>query len=357
MASRPCGVIKETYREDMGFFEKRFHWVGITLLFLVLLTLPFTASSLVYRLLTVIMVFSITIMGLNLLTCSHLFSVMHAALMGVGAYTVGFLSRPDHLGLSITPLPFIVTLPIAGIVTAGVAMFFFLPSLRVKLFYLLFTTTAGQFIIEWLLCYITKDIPGSVVYCATMGTHLGYPLTDVQQYYVILAITVIMALFMAHIGRSPLGKALMMIGEKDYAAQVQGLGLLKYKMIAAAISGFYAGVGGGLYGYIVGMVTPEHFYYLISWEMLGVGVIVGGLGSLVWGSILGSTVMWGIATGITMLVGALSAYAPWLGPTAFGFRAILYGAVIAGILIFEPRGFAALVRKAKRFFDLWPFSY
>lgn len=357
MSRRPCGVVKETYKEDMGFFEKKFHWVSLAILILVLLVLPFTASSLFYRMLMLIMLFSITIMGLNLLTCSYLFSVMHAALMGVGAFTVGFLSRPDHVGLAIPPLPFFITLPIAGIVTAGVAVFFFLPSLRVKLFYMLFATTAGQFIIEWILNFITKDIPGSVVYCATMGSVLGYPLTDVQQYYVFLLVTALMAFLIAHIGRSPLGKALIMIGEKDYAAQVQGLGLLKYKVVVSAISGFYAGVGGGLWSYMLGMITPEHFFYLTSWEMLGVGVIVGGLGSYVWGSILGATIMVGIAQGITMLVGALSGYAPWLGPTAFGFKAILYGAVIAGILIFEPRGFAALFRKGKRFFDLWPFSY
>jgi len=346
-SSRPCGVIKESYTADMSFFEKPFHYWAIGLLVLILIMLPFMAPEFYLNAILLIAIFGITIMGLNLLTQAYLFSVMHAALMGIGAFTTAFLSQQ---------LPFFVTIPIAGLMAAAVSVFFGLPSLRIKVFYLLFSTTAAQFIIEWVLNWITRDIPGSAVYTAPLGL-MGYQFGVLEQYYLYLFITAIMAYLIAHIGRTPLGKALVMIGEKDYAAQIQGVDLLKFKAIAFAISGFYAGVAGSMWSYMLGLVTPEHFPFLMSWELLGVGVIVGGLGSYVWGSILGSVMIIVVTQVTTELVTVLTPYMPWLGASAFGLRAIFYGIIIAAILILEPQGLASLLRKVKRYFDLWPFSY
>ena len=112
-----------------------------------------------------------------------------------------------------------------------------------------------------------------------------------------------------------------------------------------------------MWSYLLGLVTPEHFPFLMSWELLGVGVIVGGLGSYVWGSILGSIMIIVVTQATTGLVEVLSPYMPWLGASAFGLRAVFYGVIIAAILILEPEGLASLLRKVKRYFDLWPFSY
>ncbi len=344
--SRPSGVIKESFLADMGFIEKPFHYFALSFLFLFLITLPFMTSEYVLSQIILIAIFGVAIMGLNLLTTSQLFSVMHAALMGVGAFTAAFLSHN---------LPFFISIPLAGLMAAATSVFFGLPSVRVKGFYLLFSTTAAQFILQWIFNYMTRDIPGSAVYVASMipGLSLGM----VEKYYIFLAITVVMGYFIAHIGRTPLGKALIMIGEKDYAAQIHGLSLIKYKSIAFAISGFYAGVAGAMWGYNLGMVTPEHFPFLMSWELLGIGVIVGGLGSYVWGSLLGATMIIAVTQGTTILVGILTPYLPWLGAGAFGLRAVIYGLIIAAILIVEPHGLASLIRKVKRMFDLWPFTY
>lgn len=348
--SRPSGVFKESYKADMGFIQKRFHWFSLLLLFAFLFTLPLYANPYFISLFMLIFVFSIPIMGLNLLTTAGLFSVTTAALMGVGAFSASFLSQPPY------SLPFYLVIILSGIITMIVASLFAFPALRIKAYYMLFLTTATQFTIEWILNYLTKDIPGSAVYIAPMSL-FGYTFGDAEKYYVFLIIVIIMGYLIAHIGRSPIGKAIIMIGEKDYAAHIFGIDPLKYKALAFAIYGFYSGIGGAMWGYQIGLATPEHFYYLTSWEMLGVGVIVGGVGSFVWGSVLGTVVMIGISQGITILVSNLSAYMPWLGPLAFGFKALLYGIIIAGILIAEPHGLASLIRKIKRFFDLFPFSY
>jgi branched-chain amino acid transport system permease protein len=345
--SRPSGVIKETFLADMGFIEKPFHYFALSLLGLFLIILPFVTSEYILSQIILIAIFGVAIMGLNLLTTAQLFSVMHAALIGVGAFTAAFLSQS---------LPFFITIPLAGLMAAGASVLFGLPSVRVKGFYLLFSTTAAQFILEWIFNWMTRDIPGSAVYVEAMGI-AGYTFSAIERYYIFIIIALIMGYLIAHIGRTPLGKALVMIGEKDYAAQIQGLSLLKFKSIAFAISGFYAGVAGAMWGYNLGMVTPEHFPFLMSWELLGIGVIVGGLGSYVWGSLLGATMMIAVTQGTTVLVGALTPYLPWLGAGAFGLRAVIYGLIIAAILILEPHGLASLVRKIKRFFDLWPFSY
>ncbi len=346
-SSRPCGVIKESYKADMSFFEKPFHYWAMGLFALVLLILPFTAPEFYLDTILLIAIFSITIMGLNLLTQAYLFSVMQAALMGVGAFTTAFISHQ---------LPFYISMPISGLMAALVSVFFGLPSLRIKVFYLLFSTTAAQFIIEWFFNWITRNIPGSAVYTAPLAI-FGHQLGVVEQYYLYIVITAVMAYLIAHIGRTPLGKAIVMMSDKDYAAQIQGVDLLKYKAMAFAISGFYAGIAGSMWSYMLGLVTPEHFPFLMSWELLGVGVIVGGLGSYVWGSILGSVMIIVVTQVTTELVAVLSPYMPWLGASAFGLRAIFYGIIIAAILILEPEGLASLLRKVKRYFDLWPFSY
>jgi branched-chain amino acid transport system permease protein len=344
---RPCGVIKESYVSDMAFFEKNFHYVSIAILAISLIILPFVAGEFLARMLVLVSVYSIALMGLNLLTRAHLFSVMTAAIMGVGAFTAAFISES---------LPFPIVLFIAGLVASGTSVFFMLPSLRIKVFYLLFSTTAAQFIIEYILNWSVRDVPGSVAYTTPMGI-FGYEFTWIEEYYTCIGIAALLGFVIAHIGRTPLGKAIVMIGEKDYAAQIQGISLLKFKSIAAAISGFYAGVGGALWAYALGLITPEHFPFLLSWEMLGVGVIVGGLGSYVWGSILGAIMMIIVSQYTTVLVEVLEPFVPWLGAGAFGLRAIIYGIIIAAILIFEPHGLASLIRKVKRFFDLWPFTY
>ena len=346
-SSRPCGVIKESYAAEMSFFEKPFHYWAMGLFVAILVILPFTAPEFYLNVILLIAIFAITIMGLNLLTQAYLFSVMHAALMGIGAFTTAYLSHQ---------LPFFITMPLAGLMAAAVSVFFGLPSLRIKVFYLLFSTTAAQFIIEWILNWLTRDIPGSAVYASPLGL-MGHQFNILEQYYLYLFITALMAYLIAHIGRTPLGKALVMMGEKDYAAQIQGVDLLKFKAIAFAISGFYAGIAGSMWIYLLGLVTPEHFPFLMSWELLGVGVIVGGLGSYVWGSILGSVMIIVVTQVTTALVTVLSPYMPWLGASAFGLRAIFYGIIIAAILILEPQGLASLLRKVKRYFDLWPFSY
>ena len=347
--SKPSGVFKESYIADMGFIQKRFHLISICLLFASLLTLPLYANDYIISLIMLIFTFSIAMMGLNLLTTAGLYSVATSALMGIGAFTASLLSLPP------LSLPFYVVLPICGVEVAAISSLFAFPTLRVKGYYVLFLTIAIQFTVDWILNYSVKNVPGSVAYIAPIEI-LGYTLTVREEFYLYLFITALFSYLIAHIGRTPLGKAIIMIGEKDYAAHIFGLSPLRYKAIAFAIYGFYSGVGGVLWGYLLGMVTPEHFTYFLSWEMLGM-VIVGGVGSFVWGSILGTIVMIVISQGIIVFVSNLSVYFPWLGASAFGIRAILDGAVIAGILIADPHGFVALLRKIKRFFDLFPFSY
>ena len=350
MASRPSGVVKESYLADMAFLQKRFHHVGLAIFLGFIFLVPFIESSFLPRFIMLICVFAVALMGLNLLTTAYLFSVMHSAIMGVGGFSAALLSQPPF------SLPFYLTIPLAGMIASVVSVFFGLPSLRVKTFYLLFSTTAAHFIIVWILSFIVKDVPGTVVYTKPMEI-LGYKLTPLEQYYTFVIITILMALAIAHIGRTPFGKALIMIGEKDYAAQIHGLSLLKYKAIAFMIAGFYGGVGGALWSYLLGLITIEHVSFELGWEMLGVGVIVGGLGSYVWGSVLGAILMRAVVDGLNFIVSNLAATMPWLSQAAFGFRVIIFGVIIAVILILEPRGLAALLRKVKRFFDLWPFSY
>ena len=138
----PCGNFKTDYRDELAIFDTDFGrlWisVGIVLLFGVV---PFISSTCILHILNAIGIYAIAAVGLNLLIgYTGQISLCHGALFGVGAYTAAILVV--RVGL-----PFLLTVPIAGVVSAAAGMVFGLPSARLKHLYLC-VTLAGQLIID-----------------------------------------------------------------------------------------------------------------------------------------------------------------------------------------------------------------
>jgi len=141
----------------------------------------------------------------------------------------------------------------------------------------------------------------------------------------------------------------------DLAAEIIGINLFRYKLIAFAISSFYAGIAGALWVGFMRIVTPEHFPFYLSIQYLAM-VIVGGLGSVL-GSIFGAIFMTLVPELLNVLSGILKDV--FAGTTQFfiPLKEVLFGSLIVLFLIFEPRGLAEIWRRIKAFFLLWPFSY
>jgi branched-chain amino acid transport system permease protein len=127
---------------------------------------------------------------------------------------------------------------------------------------------------------------------------------------------------------SPVGRAFVAIRDGEVAAQSLGIDLLRYKSLAFAMSGFYAGVAGALYCGLLGFVGPESFDLLQMILHKG-AVVLGGMGSVV-GSVIGGTLL-------TVLVEITK-------EAKFSIE-IAFGGLLVVFVLFQPSGLIVFIRK------------
>ncbi|MBW2064589.1 MAG: branched-chain amino acid ABC transporter permease [Deltaproteobacteria bacterium] len=349
----PCGNFKESYYQELTIFETDFGrlWlvIGLVLLFLVI---PFVSSPFTLYILNIIGIYSIAAVGLNLLIgYTGQISLGHGAFFGVGAYTAAILANK-------VSMPFILSIPAAGIMTAAVGIIFGLPSARLKHLYLLIATLAGQKIIEYVLVQwesLTGGAAGiSIVGASLLGIDLS---SDRAFFYVIFACFVLLTWIASNLVRSRYGRAFIAIRDNDRAAEGMGIPLFPYKLLSFAISSFYTGVAGGLYAYYIMSITPEPFDLWLSIVFIAM-IIIGGLGNIP-GSVFGAVFIVVLeeilshATEYLMNIGTTMGAAITIAP----LREFVFGLAIVLFVIFEPKGLAEVWRIVKSSFRLWPFSY
>jgi branched-chain amino acid transport system permease protein len=352
---RPCGNFNESYEEELSIFETDFGrlWllVGLIILFGIL-PLPFISGPGVLHILNMIGIYSIAAVGLNLLIgYTGQISLGHGAFFGVGAYAAAILATK-------VGVPFILSVPAAGIITAAVGIIFGLPSARLKHLYLLIATLAGQIIIEYVFVQwesLTEGANGiSIVAASLFGLDLG---NDRTFFYVIFVSFVIMAWIAVNLVRTRYGRAFIAIRDNDRAAEGMGIPIFRYKLLSFAISSFYAGFAGGLYAYYMISITPEPFNLWLSIEFIAM-IIIGGLGNIP-GSVLGTVFIVILNEGLSQIteylmnMGASASVAITIAP----LREFVFGLAIVLFVIFEPKGLAEVWRIIRSNFRLWPFSY
>jgi branched-chain amino acid transport system permease protein len=161
-----------------------------------------------------------------------------------------------------------------------------------------------------------------------------------------------------NIVRSRLGRAFVAIRDQDIAAEIIGINIFRYKLLAFAISSFYAGVCGVLYTYYFGIANYEAFQIGVSIDYLAM-IIIGGLGSVL-GSILGAVFVTMLPIAIRLCVEMFGGYF-WdtaaLSAVAASMRLVIFGFLIIFFLVVEPEGLNRLWRNIRNYFRVWPFSY
>jgi branched-chain amino acid transport system permease protein len=168
---------------------------------------------------------------------------------------------------------------------------------------------------------------------------------------------VIMTYFAKSLVRGKVGRALVAIRDNDIAAEIMGINVGSYKILAFGIGCFFAGISGSLWAHYCGYVNTE--FFLISESIWFLGFLVlGGVGSIL-GAILG-VIAW------QLLDQAVVRIAPFLESLAItggtgeiwaSLSIILYAIVIIIFLVFEPRGLAHRWEIFKAFYRLHPFAY
>jgi branched-chain amino acid transport system permease protein len=349
----PCGNFKETYEEELTIFETDFGRVsllaGIIILFGIV---PFVSSAYVLYIINTIGIWAIAAVGLNLLIgYTGQISLGHGAFFGVGAYSAAILATKAGA-------PFLIAVPVAGVITSLVGMIFGMPSVRLKHLYLCIATLAGQFILEYVFVQwesLTGGAAGITIFSASIfGIDLG---TDRGFYLVIFGCFTVMTWMAVNLTRTRYGRAFIAIRDNDRAAEGMGIPIFTYKLLSFAISSFYAGLAGALYAYYTMSITPEPFNLWLSVEFIAI-IIIGGLGSIP-GSIFGSIFIIALneilshATDFLMNMGASTGIAITMAP----LREFVYGLIIILFIIFEPKGLAEVWRIVRSNFRLWPFSY
>ncbi len=346
MSVRPAGDFKTSYARDMALLDIRFYRAGFGLLLLVLGLAPLLLGRYLF-LLNAIGIFAVGAIGISLLTgFAGQISLGHAAFMAVGAYT-------SWLATTRFGLPFLVALPLSGVAAFVVGAVVGLPSLRIKGLYLAIATLAFQFITEYVIIHTVGGSGGNVVPAPRVG---GLQIRgETQFYFLLLPVWLMGGIFAANLIRGRVGLALMAVRDRDYAAQVLGVNLLYYKVLAFALAAFYAGIAGSLFAHYNRVISSEHFSIITSIDYIAM-IVIGGLTSL-WGPHLGAAFVILLSQVLKIVTPAVVALVPAFGKAATSVREIAFGAMLIGLLIWEPGGLAMLLRKFKRYLDLWPFTY
>jgi branched-chain amino acid transport system permease protein len=349
--SLPCGVRNYNYAQDMAIVRTRTQWGMLIGFLVVLFTAPLYLSNYWLSVFDVIGITLIAATGLNILVgyCGQL-SIGHAGFIAVGAYTSAVLT--NRFGV-----PFLAALVSAGLLSGLIGLVFGLPSVRVKGFYLAITTIAAQFIIIWVINHwgITGGFLGITVPYASIG---GLVLrSKSSQFYLIIIIAVIAVFLAKNLARTKVGRAFIAIRDNDLAAEVMGVNLLYYKLLAFFIGCFFAGIAGSLLAHWAGSLSTEIFSFQESILYVGM-IIIGGLGTTL-GPVLGVVFIRILQQVLTVdLVPFLERSFTML-PSGFasGVTPMLFGLVIILFLILEPRGLAHRWSLFKAEYRLWPFSY
>jgi len=249
-----------------------------------------------------------------------LFSFGHAAFYGIGAYTAGILStRYDF--------PFLLTLPLAGIVAAIFGAAIALPTLRLRGIFLALVTIGFQqitflVIMNWIgLTRGPMGIPGippaSILDWEPSGNR-GY-------YYLILAIDLIVLFLIARIINSRVGRTFVAIREDELAAQSISINTFHAKVLSFVIATFFAGIAGAFFAHHARFISADSFRLEETFLILTM-LIVGGMGSFL-----------GPVIGAVFLV-----ILPEIFRFLLEYRGVVYGLIMIATILFRPEGIAGV---------------
>lgn len=354
--SRPSGIFDEKYEQDYIIIRTPIQKIAFASCLSAFLIGPLVLSSYLMVLLSFIFIAIIGALGLNLLMgYTGQISLGQAALMAVGAYTCAWSTI--FLGLD-----FISSVIIGGLSTMLMGLVIGIPSLKIKGFYLAITTLLAHYLIFFILSLPQLEpivqpwyglrLPRTKIFLFEVPSE--YRVTIF--YYILFTSAVLAIITCNNIVRSKLGRAFIAIRDNDNVAEVLGVDVFKYKLLSFAISSFYVGVAGALYAYYVKIIVPGHFDIRVTIEYIAM-ILIGGLGRI-WGSILGAIILILLSEVLRITV---SVYLTPVFPAAAGLldplRVMIFGSIIILIIILEPQGFVALLRRIKEYFKLWPFRY
>jgi branched-chain amino acid transport system permease protein len=355
MLYRYAGRLPTSYAASRAVFDHPFdRSAAVLLLVFAGGVLPLIGNDYLFE--AVLMPFlalSLAAVGLNLLTgYAGQVSLGTAAFMAVGAFSA------YNIQLRIPELPLLATFVLAGLVTAGVGLVFGLPSLRLKGFYLAVSTLAAQFFVQWVFTkfgWFSNYSPSGVISAPHLDVFGIDANSPVGRYLLSLGVVVALTWVAVRLARTQTGRNWIAVRDAEVAATIIGVPVLHAKLLAFAISSFYAGVAGVLWAFCyLRTVEPAGFDLERSFQVLFI-IIIGGLASTK-GAFFGSAFIVVFPLLLSRIGNALFASVFDAGIVEV-VNKIVVGALIIAFLIAEPAGLAALWSRFKLRLKTWPFAY
>lgn len=246
-------------------------WITTALLVALLAAVPFLLKDSPYQMAIVTGAFFWAIMSSSwalLAGIAGQFSFAHVAFAGLGAYTAGLLGRD----LGVTPLMGIII----GTLLAGfVGLIIGLLCLRLRAAYLALFTIAFSEMVRLILLTEFQFTEGSN---GLRLSKLWVGITGTQEYYVMLALLLVVMALMYWLLGSPIGLFLRSLREDQEAASAMGVNVVRYKVLVFLITSLIAGLAGAVFYHHVGIVTPNTIE-ILQMSMVIAMAVIGGMES------------------------------------------------------------------------------
>jgi branched-chain amino acid transport system permease protein len=305
--------------------ERTLRLAGVWALVVLALLVPFLFGPYRVGQFTLVLVYAVAVLGLNLLVgYNGQISLGHGAFFALGAYTAALLIEKAGL-------PYLLTLPIAGVVAFAAGFLFGVPALRLRGLYLALVTLGLAIAFPQLIKRfddLTEGTQGLTVEQPTAPSWL--PLADDQFLYLLtLLVAAVMFAGAWSLMRSQVGRAVKAVRDGEIPASTLGIDLASTKTRVFALSAGYAGVAGALYVFAIGFVAPEAFTVTVSLAFLA-AIVVGGLATIA-GALFGA-----------LFIEFVPVYASDVNDALTG---VIYGGVLILFMYLLPDGAVGLLRR------------
>jgi len=296
----------------------------------VLIIVPNTGSFIIL-LVTRALAFSILVMSLDiLLGYTGLASLGQAAYLGIGAYTTAILATKYHIGLG---WDFWLVVLLGILFGAALAAIFGLLAIRASgVYFLMITLALGQCV--WGLAYRWNSLTGgdNGINVRERPKFGGIDLANEQTFFfLVFAVFCAALLLMYTLVRSPFGRSLAGIRERELRMQILGYNTWLHKYIAFIIAGAFGGLSGVLWAHTAGIVSPVNVELPTSVDALLMAVL-GGSGTLV-GGVIGTFIVFGLREFLSTLV-------PW-------WQYVL-GVVYVATILYLPTGLMGVPERLRQ---------
>lgn len=324
----------------------RHHFVATFVLFGLLMVGVFAAqrylNAYLIRILNTACIYVVAAVAYNLVNgVTGQFSLGPNAFMAIGGYTVALLMLPlaqkkevyflqpliwPLNAFSFPPSLFVVALFLGGLLAALFAFLIGIPTLRLRGDYLAIATFGfGEIVI--VLANNLIPITNGALGIKGIPEYTNLWWTANWAFWTVFVIK--------NLVNSSFGRALKAIRENEIAAEAMGVNLFRHKLLAFVLSGFFAGVAGGLFVTLISTVSPTLFTFSMTFNLLII-IVLGGLGSITGSTV--TAILFAFLQELLREVEAPHTIGSWTFPGIPGMRMVVFSVILVVLMIFYRRG-------------------